>query len=88
MQGDDDLPYSTVDSAHREIVRVLRDRVAGRERPAGQWVVTGDGDRIRVLLPPGYGDVAEELRSRFGERVICEEADVRMRYTERPGDTP
>jgi hypothetical protein len=82
MQGDEDLPYSIVDSADREIVRLLRDRVGGRERPAGQWVVTVDGDRIRVLLPPGYGYVAEELRSRFGERVICEDADVRMRSSE------
>ena len=88
MQDDEDLSYSTGDSAHREIVRVVRDRVGGRERPHGQWVVTSDGNRIRVLVPPGYGDVAEELRSRFGERVICEEADVRMRYTERPGDAP
>ena len=87
MQGDEDVPYST-DSAYREIVRVLRDRVGGRERPAGQWVVTGDVDRIRVLLAPGYGDVAEELRSRFGERVTCEESDVRMRYAERRRDAP
>jgi hypothetical protein len=62
---------------NREIARVLQRRIVGAD---GQWAITPEGDRIRVYLPRGYGEVVDELRRRFGDQVICEEAAVRMRY--------
>lgn len=61
----------------REIAAVLQRGINGAD---GQWVITPEGDRMRVYLPRGYREVADELRRRFGDQVICEEAAVRMRY--------
>ncbi len=61
----------------REIAGVLQQRIDGAD---GQWVITPDGDRIRVYLPLGHRDAIDELRQRFGDQVICEEAALRARY--------
>jgi hypothetical protein len=61
----------------REIADALQQRVDGAD---GQWIITPDGDGVRVYLPSGYRDVVDELQRRFGDRVICEEASVRARY--------